>query len=118
MFSDARVQSVAVRLLGRVARPNAVKPVGAKPKAIQKTTIRAPDIGTAADIGSFEYNSIPSLRLIRGRVTDAGGRALYGAIIKLSTSTGSSKYAVSNPFGYFRFQEVLIGDVYIFIPQL
>ncbi|HEY0461064.1 MAG TPA: carboxypeptidase-like regulatory domain-containing protein, partial [Pyrinomonadaceae bacterium] len=50
---------------------------------------------------------------ISGTVTDAGGRAIYRATVSLTDSQGNVRNARTNPFGYFRFDEVPSGETYL-----
>lgn len=50
---------------------------------------------------------------ISGRARTAEGRSVYGARISLMDQDGNLKTAISNPFGYFRFDGVVVGRTYI-----
>ncbi len=47
-----------------------------------------------------------------GRVTDSRGRPIAGAILKLVDARGSIRSAVTNTFGYYRFNELDSGETY------
>lgn len=47
-----------------------------------------------------------------GRIADAGGRGIARAVVTLTDSQGNLRTVQSNPFGYFRFQEVAVGATY------
>lgn len=66
-------------------------------------------VNTTVDIGAFEYDSQPAetFSTITGRVTNASGRGISGARIKLRSSNGEERFAVTNPFGYYRFINVI-----------
>ena len=49
-----------------------------------------------------------------GRVFSPDGRALSNASITMYDSTGNSRSARSNSFGYYSFREVPVGETYIF----
>jgi subtilisin-like proprotein convertase family protein len=49
---------------------------------------------------------------VSGMVTDAEGRAISRATVSLTDSQGVTRYARSNSFGYFRFDEVASGQIY------
>lgn len=51
---------------------------------------------------------------ISGRVLSAGNRAVSKAIVRLTDVNGQTRYALSNPFGYFRFHDVEVRQTYIF----
>jgi hypothetical protein len=50
---------------------------------------------------------------ISGRVTRSSGIAVSGAIVSISDSTGATRIARTNPFGYFVFDDVIAGQTYI-----
>ncbi len=50
---------------------------------------------------------------ISGRVFAANGRGLARARVVLTDTNGSNRYTTTNPFGYYRFNEVESGQVYI-----
>lgn len=68
----------------------------------QVVTINAPSAPTAA------------LITIGGRVTTAGGRAVAGARIIMTDADGGTRTALTNPFGYYRFVDVEVGQTVIF----
>jgi len=50
---------------------------------------------------------------ILGRVTDRYGRGVYGARVRLlDASPGTAKYYITNTFGYYRFNDLPVGDLY------
>lgn len=52
-------------------------------------------------------------RAIAGRVSTVNGRGVFGAIVSLVDQAGNVRYARSNPFGYFRFNDVSIGQFFL-----
>jgi len=50
---------------------------------------------------------------VAGRVLDAGGRGVGNAVVTLNAPTGERQIAVTNAFGYFRFESVRAGETYI-----
>lgn len=50
---------------------------------------------------------------ISGRVLDTQGRGLFRARIELTDQNGNIVYAMTNPFGYYRFVEVSAGQAYV-----
>ena len=50
---------------------------------------------------------------ISGRVLDATGNAVYGARLSMQNQEGVVVWAISNPFGYFRFENVQSGQSYV-----
>ncbi len=51
---------------------------------------------------------------ISGRVLSANGRYASGALVFYIDETGQTRYAVANPFGYFRFKNVKTGEPFVF----
>ena len=49
---------------------------------------------------------------VSGRVVDATGRAVSGAVVTLSGQNGEIRRAVTNAFGYFRLDDVASGATY------
>ena len=50
---------------------------------------------------------------ISGRVLDSQGRGLFRARIELTDQNGNVTYALTNPFGYYRFVEVRAGQAFV-----
>ena len=50
---------------------------------------------------------------IAGRVADREGRGVYGARVSLQSQDGQTTWAITNPFGYYRFDEVTVGQIYV-----
>jgi len=71
-------------------------------------------IGLAVDIGSHESNIATSPVRIRGRVLTSDGRGIGRALLSLTTESGVTVYAISNPFGYYRFLNLPSGTTYVF----
>lgn len=71
--------------------------------------------GDGADIGAFEVQSPTRAGVsVSGRVVTADGRGIARARISLTDSHGQTRTSATNPFGYFRFDAVVIGEVYVF----
>lgn len=51
---------------------------------------------------------------IGGRVTTPVGRPVYRALVTMYDSTGNSRTATTNPFGFYYFEDVEVGETYIF----
>ncbi len=51
---------------------------------------------------------------VTGRVRNTAGRPIYKAQVVMTDSSGQSQYALTNPFGYFRFFDVPTGATYTF----
>ena len=50
---------------------------------------------------------------VGGRVTNENGRAVAKARVRLTDSNGEVRTAVTNAFGYYRFDEVAAGEIYV-----
>ena len=50
---------------------------------------------------------------VSGRISDAAGTAVRGARVTLANSDGHVRTAISNAFGYYRFEEVASGVTYV-----
>jgi len=70
----------------------------------------------ALDIGAFEMQLSPTAAsvTVSGRVLTATGGGLRSARVTLTDSSGRTRYAMTNPFGYYRFTEVTGGETYLF----
>jgi CSLREA domain-containing protein len=72
-------------------------------------------VGGTVDKGAVEFGAIPSAAnvSIAGRVLDPRGRGVSGAYLTMSDQTGRERIALTNPFGYYRFDDVAAGVTYI-----
>jgi hypothetical protein len=50
---------------------------------------------------------------VSGRVFDTNGRGVSGAHVTITDSNGNIIYALTNPFGYYRFSDVAAGQTYV-----
>jgi hypothetical protein len=50
---------------------------------------------------------------VSGRVTDGSGRGVAGARVSMQNQQGQIVWAMTNPFGYYRFTNVEVGHTYI-----
>ena len=57
-------------------------------------------------------SSQPNLVSISGRILSLTGQSVYRAVISLNESNGNVRYAITNPFGYYRFDNVIVGGTY------
>ena len=70
--------------------------------------------GDGADIGAFEVQAPTAASVtISGRVS-AGKRGVARVVVYLTDQNGSNRTALTNQFGYYRFDEVEVGQTYIF----
>ncbi|MDQ3750414.1 MAG: carboxypeptidase-like regulatory domain-containing protein [Acidobacteriota bacterium] len=70
----------------------------------------------------FELGYPPQLRVnlpaptelvtISGQVFDTRIRGVSKAVVTLTESNGNVRYATTNPFGYYRFDQVRVGNIY------
>lgn len=73
--------------------------------------------GTAiTDIGAFEWQMAQTAAdvSVSGRITTAKGGGISRVNITMTGSNGETRTALSNPFGYYSFSDVPVGDTYIF----
>jgi Tol biopolymer transport system component len=49
---------------------------------------------------------------VGGRVSNANGRGVYNARVSLTNSNGGTLTALTSPFGYYRFDEIPVGETY------
>lgn len=73
-----------------------------------------PGFADAADIGAFEAQFVPTAAAVSigGSVVGPDGRALGGVRVMLAGSTGEPSYVMTNPFGFFTFENVASGATY------
>ncbi len=64
------------------------------------TTVQAPSSPAAAAVS------------VAGRVTDQSGRGVYSTRVSITDSQGNTRYAITNPFGYYRFDGVIPGSMH------
>ncbi len=72
------------------------------------------DDGLAID--DFRIELIPpsaAAVTVSGRVLTAGGRGISGARLVLESPDGSRRLATTNPFGFYRFDELSAGGTYV-----
>jgi hypothetical protein len=50
---------------------------------------------------------------VGGRVSASDGRAIYRARVSITNSNGETQTVLTNQFGYFRFDEIAVGETYI-----
>jgi hypothetical protein len=69
---------------------------------------------STVDMGAYEYNSQPVIQhsTIVGQVIGQNGRGVSAARVVLRDSQDEDRIAITNPFGYFRFQDLQIGRSY------
>lgn len=64
------------------------------------------------DIGAFEAQLIPTAAsaTISGRFSSKSGRGVYGVRVTMTEADGTIRTVSTNPFGYYRFANVAIGQ--------
>jgi CSLREA domain-containing protein len=74
------------------------------------------DFTATVDIGAFEAPLAPTAATasVSGRVVTAQGRGIRNVVITMTDSSGNTRTAISTTFGYYRFEEVAAGQIYIF----
>jgi len=50
--------------------------------------------------------------VVSGRVTTSGGRGVFYARVSITDASNNVRYAITNPFGYYRFTNVAPGGMY------
>ena len=69
--------------------------------------------GDGSDIGAFEFEAVAMF--VGGRILTTSGRAVRNAFVTLTNqTTGETRFALTNPFGYYRFANVPTGQTYVF----
>lgn len=51
---------------------------------------------------------------VSGQVTGESGRGIPRAVVKMVGTDGVERHAITNPFGYYRFEGVQVGATYVF----
>lgn len=76
---------------------------------------------TAAGTGTFSSDPPPiygvptaAPAMVAGKVTNMSGRGIRRAVVQMLDSSGNVRYARTNSFGRFRFNDVEVGQTYIF----
>ena len=73
-------------------------------------------VGTRVDIGSFESAFIPLAAsvVVGGQVLTSDGNAVAKARVVMTDANGNVRTAITNPFGFYRFEDVSVGETYVF----
>ncbi len=70
--------------------------------------------GHPMDIGAYSYiASTAASAGINGRVVTANGRGIRNVRVSLTNQNGETRFTVTNSFGYYRFEEVQVGEFYV-----
>lgn len=74
--------------------------------------------GSVASLSPFviaeQLAPTSALVSVGGRVLTAKGRGVSKALVTFTDANGETRIALTNPFGYFRFDEVQAGETYVF----
>ncbi len=111
----------------------AVNPGGRNPHESltfdQRGTMMSRVVNTNPEIGATELPLAPTAAnvSISGRILDQNGQGIYRTVVTLTESSGTTFTSISNPFGYFRFDDITAGETvvitashrqYTFAPQV
>jgi hypothetical protein len=76
--------------------------------------IANPPGGNGTDIGAVEFQAPTAARVsITGRVLTSNGRTITNTNVALTDATGNVRSARTSSFGYFRFDDIEVGQAYI-----
>lgn len=81
--------------------------------------------GSQGDFGDKQFGLIRYIGLqptaasvtVTGRITRSNGAGVYHASVGLTNQSGVTVYALTNPFGYYVFNNVQVGHTYIVTPH-
>jgi hypothetical protein len=80
-------------------------------RPVDNTSIPPAPLGNNSDIGAFEVQAVTAAPVfIKGRVVGENGRGISRASVILTESDGTRLFAMTNQFGYFRFENVSVGQ--------
>lgn len=83
-------------------------------RPVQNVSVTDAPGGDASDIGAFEGQATsPASVFVGGRVFSGKGRGIANVRLTLMSMTGETHTVISNPFGYYRFDGVQVGQTYI-----
>jgi hypothetical protein len=87
------------------------------PTTTARVRVREADFANPSGVSSANFTiSIAPLAAgatVAGRVVDQAGRAISRATVVLTDSDGVTRTALTNPFGYFVFTDVPVGETYV-----
>jgi CSLREA domain-containing protein len=71
-------------------------------------------VNSTIDMGAYEFNAQPAAAssAVNGQVKGANGRGVSGAQVVLQAPNGETKFAFTNPFGFYRFVNVKADATY------
>lgn len=100
----------------------AVNPAGRNPHTAlvfdQRGNSTPRIMNIATEIGATEIPLAPTAAevSISGRVLDSNNRAISNVSVRLTDSNGTIYTSVSNPFGYYRFENLSAGETVVITP--
>ncbi len=73
-------------------------------------------VGSIVDIGSFESLFVPTAAGVSlgGRVLTTQGSGIFRAKVSITDGNGNERSVYTNLFGYYHFEDVPAGEIYIF----
>ena len=74
----------------------------------------APDNWALGAVTVRQFITTAASVSVSGRLIAPNSRGVSGARVKMTGASGAARYAVTNPFGYYRFENVQVGEVYTF----
>ncbi|HEY0427908.1 MAG TPA: M36 family metallopeptidase [Pyrinomonadaceae bacterium] len=115
-FAMGTRQLVTITFTVASNAPTGLTPVTISGDPTPKSTTDSQANLITTDYTSGNVNITPPLAAsvsVGGRVTDDAGNPLANAQIRLSDNSGQTRIARSNPFGYYRFDDVSAGETYV-----
>ena len=76
-------------------------------------------IGVGADDTIYNFEAAPTAAgvTITGRVLNAQNRGVSKARVFITGTSGETRFTTTNPFGFYHFQDIAVGDTYVFKVQ-
>ena len=85
--------------------------------AVINTTNRTATVNNVMSFSDWVISASPATAAsvqISGRVTTVSGRGIARARVLMTNTNGNTRTALTNSFGYYRFENVAVGQTYIF----
>lgn len=74
-----------------------------------------PNTSDGSDVGAFELQTPTAASVsVSGRILTARGRSVGRARVNLTDSQGQTRTTISNMFGHYRFENLTVGETYVF----
>jgi hypothetical protein len=86
------------------------------PGFVLNTSANTMSVSGISSFSDWAIGNVPVIAnvMVSGRVLRPDGRGVEGTLVSMTDPLGSTRYAVTNPFGHFRFQNVQTGATYNF----